>query len=206
MIGIIDYGMGNLSSVQNALKHLEIESRILSAPDQMTGCQRIILPGVGAFGKAMENLSSGGWTDPIGQWAEKGRPLLGICLGMQLLCEESTEFGLTKGLALLPGRVDLMRPEGLTIPHMGWNSLHIVKPHPLLAGVHEGDDVYFVHSYALEGQEDVWLATAEYGSRVPAVIGRGSVAGCQFHPEKSLKPGLAILRAFSDWDGHDQTR
>lgn len=206
MIGIIDYGMGNLSSVQNALRHLGIESRLLSAPDQLPQCQRLILPGVGAFGKAMENLESGGWTDPLLLWAEEGKPLLGICLGMQLLCEESAEFGLTKGLGILPGRVDLMAPQGLTIPHMGWNSLHLVKPHPLLAGVEEGDDVYFVHSYALQGHEEIWLATAEYGTLVPAVIGRGSVAGCQFHPEKSLKPGLAMLEAFSKWDGQDQMR
>jgi len=206
VIGIIDYGMGNLSSVQNALRHLGLDSRLLSSPVGISECQRIILPGVGAFGRAMENLAYGGWIAPLTHWAQEGRPLLGICLGMQLLCEESTEFGRTKGIGLLPGSVDLMAPDGLTIPHMGWNSLHIVRPHPLLAEVHEGDDVYFVHSYALVGQEDVWLATAEYGSRVPAVIGRGSVAGCQFHPEKSLKPGLAILKAFSDWDGQDQTR
>lgn len=201
MIGIIDYGMGNLSSVENALRHLDLPSRLLSTPDEMADCDRIILPGVGAFGRAMENLTAGGWVSPVQDWAAQGRPLLGICLGMQLLAEESTEFGLTKGLSLLPGRIDLMKPEGLVVPHMGWNSLHLVRAHPLLNGVKEGDDVYFVHSYALEGGEDVWLATAEYGGTVPAVVGQGSVAGCQFHPEKSLVPGLAILSAFGVWEG-----
>ena len=201
MIGIIDYGMGNLSSVENALRHLGLPSSLLSTPDEMARCQRVILPGVGAFGRAMENLTAGGWLSPIQAWAAQGRPLLGICLGMQLLAEESTEFGLTKGLCLLPGRIDLMKPEGLVVPHMGWNSLHLLRDHPLLKGVKEGDDVYFVHSYALQGGEESWLATAEYGGVVPAIVGIGSVAGCQFHPEKSLVPGLAILAAFSEWDG-----
>lgn len=201
MIGIIDYGMGNLSSVANALDHLETPNQLLESPDQMVDCDRIILPGVGAFGRAMENLTSRGWVDAIRTWADEQKPLLGICLGMQLLVEESTEFGLTKGLGLIKGRVDLMTPEGLVVPHMGWNSLKIVKNHPLLNEVKEGDDVYFVHSFALKDNRDAWLATSDYGGPVPAVIGRGSVAGTQFHPEKSLAPGLTILKSFSTWDG-----
>lgn len=201
MIGIIDYGMGNLSSVANALDHLEIPNRLLESPNQMVECDRVILPGVGAFGRAMENLNARGWVDVIQGWAEDGKPLLGICLGMQLLADESTEFGLTKGLGLIPGRVDLMVPEGLVVPHMGWNSLSVLQPHPVLAGVNQGDDVYFVHSFALKDNRDCWLATADYGGEVPAVIGKGSVVGTQFHPEKSLAPGLAILKAFSEWDG-----
>ncbi len=201
MIGIVDYGMGNLSSVANALEYCGTLNRVLESPDQMDDCERIILPGVGAFGRAMENLAMGGWVDALRFWASEERPLLGICLGMQLLVDESTEFGLTKGLGLISGRVDLMKPEGLVVPHMGWNSLAIIKPHPLLAGVKNGDDVYFVHSFALKDSPDCWLATADYGGKIPAVIGRGSVAGAQFHPEKSLAPGLAILKAFSVWDG-----
>jgi glutamine amidotransferase len=201
VIGIIDYGMGNLSSVANALDHLEIPNRLLESPYQMVECDRVILPGVGAFGRAMENLHAGGWVDVVHGWAEGGKPLLGICLGMQLLVDESTEFGLTKGLGLISGRVDLMTPEGLVVPHMGWNSLSVLQPHPVLAGVNQGDDVYFVHSFALKDNRDCWLATADYGGEVPAVIGKGNVVGTQFHPEKSLAPGLAILKAFSEWDG-----
>lgn len=201
MIGIIDYGMGNLSSVANALEHLGVTNRLLESPDQMVECDQVILPGVGAFSRAMENLTAGGWVDAVTDWAGEGKPLLGICLGMQLLLEESTEFGLTKGLGLIPGKVDLMTPEGLVVPHMGWNSLSILKHHPVLSGVDEGDDVYFVHSFALKDNRDCWLATADYGGKVPAVIGKGSVVGTQFHPEKSLAPGLAILKAFSVWDG-----
>ncbi len=201
MIGIIDYGMGNLSSVANALDHLEIPNRLLESPKQMVECDRVILPGVGAFGRAMENLTAGGWVDAVHGWAEEGKPLLGICLGMQLLVDESTEFGLTKGLGLISGRVDLMTPEDLVVPHMGWNSLSVLQPHPVLAGVNQGDDVYFVHSFALKDNRDCWLATADYGGEVPAVIGKGNVVGTQFHPEKSLAPGLAILQAFSEWDG-----
>jgi imidazole glycerol-phosphate synthase subunit HisH len=201
VIGIIDYGMGNLSSVANALDHLEIPNRLLESPNQMVECDRVILPGVGAFGRAMENLHAGGWVDVVRGWAGEGKPLLGICLGMQLLVDESTEFGLTKGLGLISGRVDLMTPEDLVVPHMGWNSLSVLQPHPVLAGVNQGDDVYFVHSFALQDNRDCWLATADYGGEVPAVIGKGSVVGTQFHPEKSLAPGLAILQAFSEWDG-----
>lgn len=201
MIGIIDYGMGNLSSVANALDYLNVSNHLLEFPDQMVDCEQIILPGVGAFGRAMENLQAGGWVPALNAWAEDGRPLLGICLGMQLLVDESTEFGLTKGLGLIPGRVDLMKPDGLVVPHMGWNSLSVLQPHPLLAGAVDGDDVYFVHSFALQDNRDCWLATADYGGEVPAVIGKGSVVGAQFHPEKSLAPGLAILKAFSEWDG-----
>lgn len=201
MIGIIDYGMGNLSSVANALDYLGLSSRLLDSPDQMVECDRLILPGVGAFGRAMENLTAGGWVDAVQSWAGEGKPLLGICLGMQLLVDESTEFGLTKGLGLISGRIDLMTPKDLVVPHMGWNSLSVLQQHPLLAGVRDGDDVYFVHSFALKDNRECWLATADYGGEVPAVIGKGNVAGTQFHPEKSLAPGLAILKSFSEWDG-----
>jgi imidazole glycerol-phosphate synthase subunit HisH len=201
MVGIIDYGMGNLSSVQNALASLGSQSEVFGDPTSLSRFDRVILPGVGAFGQASANLLREGWVGPVRGWVAAGKPLLGICLGMQLFAERGLEFGDHKGLGLVQGVVDLMAPSGLAVPHMGWNSLRVVRPHPLLEGMQEGDDVYFVHSYAFQpGLLDA-VAVCDYGGEFPAVVAKGSAFGCQFHPEKSQSPGLEILDRFLVWDG-----
>lgn len=201
MVGIIDYGMGNLQSVGNALASLGAESEVFAAPSEMARFNRVILPGVGAFGQAMDNLRAGGWEQPIRDWVGAGRPLLGICLGMQLFAERGLEFGDHRGLGIVSGTVELMKPEGLAVPHMGWNSLRVVAGHPLLEGIGPQDDVYFVHSYAFQpGLADA-VALCDYGGEFPAVVAAGSAFGCQFHPEKSQAPGLRILSRFLAWDG-----
>lgn len=197
MIAIIDYGAGNLFSVQNALNYLGIDSKITSDKQEIINADRLILPGVGAFGDAMYKLSKSELVDTVKSEAVK-KPFLGICLGMQLLFEKSFEFGEHEGLGLIKGSVKLMRPDGnLAVPQMGWNALEYNRKCPLLNGVDEGQYVYFVHSYAADcASEDVY-AYVDYGGRVPALVGNGTVYGAQFHPEKSGETGLEILRRFS---------
>lgn len=198
MIAIIDYGAGNLFSVQNALNYLGLENKITSDKQEIVNADRIILPGVGAFGDAMEKLNNSGLIDTIKNEALK-KPFLGICLGMQLLFRKSFEFGEFDGLGLINGSVRLMKPEGgLSVPQMGWNALEYNKPCKLLNGIDEGKYVYFVHSYAADcAVEDVY-AYADYGGKVPALVGNGTVYGAQFHPEKSGEIGLCILKNFAD--------
>jgi glutamine amidotransferase len=200
MIGIIDYGMGNLQSVQNALDSLDIASAILESPEDAGSCDRLILPGVGAFGHAIANLKKAGWIEPIRSWAADGKPFLGICLGMQLLAEKGTEFGDNEGLGLIPGLISHLEAGTLVVPHMGWNSLSQISSHPVLQGVAEGSDVYFVHSFAFRTESEHVAAWCDYGERFAAIVAKGSVIGTQFHPEKSQAPGLAILRAFASWN------
>ncbi len=196
--------MGNLHSVSKALERLELEYVLTDDIEQLKKADGLLLPGVGAFPDAMKTLNEMGMTEFLRDWAESGKPLLGICLGMQLLFEESTEHGETKGLALLPGRVDRFvghNANGITykVPHMGWNKLTFRQPeNHLLTDVEEGH-VYFVHSYVVKTEaEDVLIATSEYDVTVPAVVGRGNVLGTQFHPEKSSDVGMAILRNFGE--------
>lgn len=200
MIGVIDYGMGNLHSVCNALNHIGVSCEVFRDPDGTGRYSGLILPGVGAFPDAMRALDDSGMADRIRACARDGQPLLGICLGMQLLFEESTEFGTTRGLCLIPGRVTLIQAPGLKIPHMGWNSLHLCAPDdPLAAHLKEGDYVYFVHSYKAETAPENLVAVTEYGQTVPALVraaGR-NVYGAQFHPEKSHGTGLGILKDFT---------
>lgn len=199
MIGIIDYGLGNLQSVQNALASLELTSEIIDDPSQAEGHDRLILPGVGAFGHAMTNLRKKQWETFLRAWAEDQKPLLGICLGMQLLGERGLEFGDNEGLGLIPGLISLLETEKV-VPHMGWNSLIDIRlEHPVLSQLKEGDDVYFVHSYAFRTEPGNVLAWCDYGEKFPAIVGSGSVIGTQFHPEKSQVPGLSILKAFASW-------
>lgn len=198
MIAIIDYGAGNLFSVQNALNYLKLENRITSDKEEIVNADRIILPGVGAFGDAMEKLNDSGLVDTIKNEALK-KPFLGICLGMQLLFQKSFEFGEFDGLGLINGSVKLMKPEGgLSVPQMGWNALEYNKPCELLKGIDEGKYVYFVHSYAADCAEEDVYAYADYGGKVPALVGNGTVYGAQFHPEKSGEIGLGILRNFAE--------
>ncbi|MFP5112678.1 imidazole glycerol phosphate synthase subunit HisH [Bacillaceae bacterium C204] len=197
MIGIVDYGMGNLFSVSKALERLGAEYFISADKGQLLAADALLLPGVGSFRDAMERLP----VETIKEFVASGKPLLGICLGMQLLFENSEENGPTKGLGLLPGSVRRFpgkTPEGQTykVPHMGWNRLEFVQASPLLNNLEE-DYVYFVHSYYVNAENsDVLLAKANYNEQVSAVVGRNNIFGMQFHPEKSSKLGMALLANF----------
>ncbi|WP_017726309.1 imidazole glycerol phosphate synthase subunit HisH [Halalkalibacterium ligniniphilum] len=202
MIGIIDYGMGNLHSVSKALERLDFDYFISEKVEELKKADGLILPGVGSFRDAMTILNEKGLTAFMKGWAEEGKPLLGICLGMQLLFEESEENGQTEGLALLQGHVKRfsgVAEDGTSykVPHMGWNRLAFLQSdHPLLQGVEEGH-VYFVHSYVVKTEAtDVLLATSSYYETVPAVVGKSNVLGTQFHPEKSSDVGMSILRNY----------
>ncbi|MCM3718268.1 imidazole glycerol phosphate synthase subunit HisH [Fictibacillus phosphorivorans] len=203
MIGIIDYGMGNLHSVCSALKRIDQPYILSGNPEELHETDGLLLPGVGSFKDAMNELQETGLIDFIKKETENGKTLMGICLGMQLLFEESTENGLTKGLGLLPGRVERFNgvtAEGKTykVPHMGWNNLHFLqKEQPLLTGLDEGY-VYFVHSYVVQTEDrSVLAAAAHYEDvEVPAVVGRGQIMGTQFHPEKSSETGMGMLKNF----------
>jgi len=197
VIAIIDYGMGNLHSVSKAVERLGCEAVVTSDPQAILAADGAILPGVGAFGDAMANLRETGLVDTVKAYAASGKPFLGICLGMQLLFTESEEHGEHRGLDLLPGRV--VRFQGdYKVPHMGWNELTFKQESPLFEGVEPGH-VYFVHSYhALPERESDLLAVTDYHRPVTAIVGRGSVFGMQFHPEKSGELGMALLRKFTD--------
>lgn len=197
MIAIIDYGAGNLFSVQNALNFLGIENIITKDKSDIEKADKLILPGVGAFPDAMRMLSDAGLIDVIKEQV-KTKPLMGICLGMQMLFEKSYEFGETEGLGLIPGTVELMKPENdLLIPHIGWNALEKNEECSLLQNVEEGDYVYFVHSFAAVTDSKNVAAYCDYGMKVPGLVAKDNVYGCQFHPEKSGKTGLDILKNFA---------
>ena len=199
MIAIVDYGVGNLFSLLSSLRGLDLEAEVTGDAGRLRAADRIILPGVGAFGDARAKLDATGLVPVIQEEAEK-KPLLGICLGMQLLFEKSLEYGEYAGLGLIPGVVRPIAghvPQNLKIPHIGWNALHLSQPtHPLLANTQDGDCVYFVHSYYADTPARYILATAEYGAPLTAAVANGNVLGCQFHPEKSGPVGLGILQAF----------
>ena len=197
MTAIIDYGAGNLFSVKNALDFLGVENIITKNPDDLIAADRLILPGVGAFPDAMRMLNESGLVEVIKEQVQK-KPLLGICLGMQMLFEKGYEFGETDGLGLIKGSVKLMHPEGnLPVPHIGWNALEKNEPCRLLDRCADGEYVYFVHSFAAECDSKNVAAYCDYGMKVPALVFEGNVYGAQFHPEKSGKVGLDILRCFA---------
>ena len=201
MIGIIDYGVGNLFSLRSSFAAIGAEAIVSRDPELLAGCERIVLPGVGAFGDAARLLRESGMRDFVLSAAREGKPLLGICLGMQLLFERSLEYGDHEGLGLIPGTVRPISeviPAGLKIPHIGWNALHLVGDCPIFRYVKEGDFVYFVHSYHGADCEASTVATTEYGAPLCAAVASGRVYGCQFHPEKSGAVGLSILRAFAE--------
>ena len=201
MIAICDYDAGNIRSVQRACTHLGYEYTLTRDRKEILAADHVILPGVGAFGDAAEKLRRKGMDQALLEAAGNGTPLLGICLGMQLLFERSYEYGVHRGLGLLPGEVRPISeriPSGLKIPQMGWNALKIYRNSPLFRYIHEGDYVYFVHSYAAVGCGDALLAATEYGAELTACAGKENVFGCQFHPEKSGSVGLNILRGFSE--------
>jgi imidazole glycerol-phosphate synthase subunit HisH len=197
MIALIDYGISNLRSVQKAFEHLNTEVTLADTPDRLAQADRLILPGVGAFPAGMKGLQERGLIDPIKQAARDGKPLIGICLGMQLLFESSDEMGETQGLGLLPGRVTRLVESGLKVPHMGWNQLDVVRDHSLVRDLVSGSYAYFVHSYAIYPEDQsVVLATTDYGGPFASIVGRGKMCGLQFHPEKSQAVGLRLLKNF----------
>ncbi|CAA7602407.1 Imidazole glycerol phosphate synthase subunit HisH [hisH] [Acididesulfobacillus acetoxydans] len=196
MIGIIDYGRGNLRSVEKALAATGFEAEILTDPAALPRVGGLILPGVGAFADAMAALRQLGWVEPLVNYARSGAPFLGICLGMQVLFELGEEHGAHEGLGLLPGRV-VKFPPGRKIPHMGWNTVHWERDNNLVQGIPAESWFYFVHSfYVSTPDESVVVGRSEYGVAFPALVGRGNIWGTQFHPEKSSRWGLKILENF----------
>jgi len=204
MIAIVAYGVGNLFSLQSSFAHIEQEAVVTSDPLVIDTADKIVLPGVGAFEDAAAKLRASGLDSVVCDQARQGKPLLGICLGMQMLFEKSYEYGEHKGLGLLQGSVVPMKgvlSADLSVPHIGWNALHLVNPTcPLFAHIQEGDFVYFVHSFFAVNCDDSLAATTEYDIEMTAAVSKGNIFGCQFHPEKSGEVGLQILRAFSEME------
>ena len=202
MIAIVDYGVGNLFSLRSSFSMIGAEAVVTGDAAVLRDAERLILPGVGAFEDAARKLREAGLAEVVTGEARRGKYILGICLGMQLLFDESHEFGVHRGLGLIPGQVVDMTPvipPGLKVPQIGWNALHLTAPeHPLWKYIRPDDHVYFVHSYYAAGCEPYVLATTEYGAELTAAAGRDNVLGCQFHPEKSGPVGLSILRAFCE--------
>ena len=201
MIVLVDYGVGNLFSLQSSFAAIGVQAVTTADPQAVANAERILLPGVGAFADAARKLRESGLADAVVQAARRGTPILGICLGMQLLFDKSMEYGEHEGLGLIKGVVRPIAdavPDGLKIPHIGWNALKLEKPSALFKYIKEGDCVYFVHSYYAADCDGAVTATAEYGAPLTASVECGNIYGCQFHPEKSGDVGLNILRAFCE--------
>ena len=198
-LGVVDYGMGNLRSVLNALNEVGQEAALIAAPEEVAACDKIIIPGVGAFSEAMANLRGSGMDAALQDYVTRGNPLLGICLGMQLICKKSHEDGEHLGLGWIDAEVRHFPPRpGLKVPHMGWNAIESERDHPLLADVAPGADVYFVHSYYVDcADARDSLGVTEYGIDFTSVVGHDNVYGMQFHPEKSQHVGMQLLRNFA---------
>lgn len=201
MIAVIDYGVGNLFSLVSSVKKVGAKAVVTSDPEVIKKADKLILPGVGAFGDAAEKLKGSGLFELVKSEAGIGKPLLGICLGMQLLFEKSYEYGCHEGLGLIKGNIVPIKGavDGkFKIPHIGWNALHITENSPIFKYINDGDFVYFVHSFYAETEDSALIATAEYGKELTAAVGKGNIFGCQFHPEKSGNVGLNILKAFCE--------
>lgn len=200
-IAIIDYGVGNLFSLQSSFAAIGEQAQVTEDPAAVAAAARLVLPGVGAFADAAERLRASGMDRALREALDRGATLLGVCLGMQLLFDESFEYGRHAGLGLIPGTVrpiaEMIPPE-LKIPHIGWNALRFPRESPLFRHIREGDHVYFVHSYAAVDCDASVIATTDYGATLTAAVQRGRVFGCQFHPEKSGDVGLRILKAFCE--------
>lgn len=195
MIAIVDYGMGNLKSVTNAFRKLDAPITITRDPAVIRDAAAIVLPGVGAFGKCMQNLRSYGLIELLQEVIASGKRYLGICLGMQILLESSEEAPGVRGLGVIRGRV-VRFSRNLKVPHMGWNSVNVVKPSAILEGIPTGSHFYFVHSYYPEPAEEVAATTTDYGLQFVSALEKDNVFACQFHPEKSQRVGLQLLRNF----------
>jgi glutamine amidotransferase len=201
MIAIVDYGVGNLYSLEQSFKAIGAEVAVTADPECLKNADKILLPGVGAFGDAAQKLRDSGMAEAVLKEAAEGKPLMGICLGMQLLFDRGYEYGDHAGLGLIHGEVRPISeviPKNLKIPHMGWNALDFTRESKLFAKIKNGDYVYFVHSYYAANCGEDTIATAEYGAPLTAAVEKDNVFGCQFHPEKSGEIGLEILRAFSE--------
>ena len=202
MVAIIDYGVGNLFSLKSSFAAIGAEAVVSADPDVLRSADRLILPGVGAFGDAEAKLRESGLDKVLLEEVAKGKPLMGICLGMQMLFDVSFEYGEHKGLGLISGEIKPIAdviPEGLPIPQIGWNALCFKgEKHPIFKYINDGDCVYFVHSYYGANCDESVIAYTEYGAYLTAAVGKGNVCGCQFHPEKSGKVGLSILKAFCE--------
>lgn len=200
-IGILDYGMANLRSVQKGFERVGHAAQIITEPGQIDSCERFVLPGVGAFADAMRALRERGFDGAIRRHIDRGRPFLGICLGLQLLFDVGEEDGEWRGLGVLPGRCvrfDVDVRLGLKVPHMGWNALRFVRPSPLLRGLDDGAHVYFVHGYhVVPAERDVIATTTDYGGEFVSSVWRDRLVATQFHPEKSQRVGLAMLANFA---------
>jgi imidazole glycerol-phosphate synthase subunit HisH len=195
-IAIIDYGVGNLRSVEKGIEHVGGNCKVINSPDGLSTADKIVLPGVGAFGYAMDKLKQAGFIEPLKEMISKDVPLLGICLGKQLLVDASEESPDATGLGCISGKV-VRFPEGEKVPHIGWNQVSIVEETPLLRGVPDGSYFYFVHSYFAQPHDGSHVvATSDYGSKFPCIIAKGNVFGVQFHPEKSQEMGLLILKNY----------
>lgn len=204
MIAIADYGVGNLFSLKSSFAAIGASAVVTSDKAEIEKADRIILPGVGAFGDASKKLSESGLGDVLINEAAKGKPIMGICLGMQLLFDKSYEYGEYKGLGLIHGNIKPISdviPNNLKIPHIGWNELSFKKESPINKYINDGDFVYFVHSFYAADCDEYTVATAEYGAPLTATVQNKNVFGCQFHPEKSGETGLKILRAFTETEG-----
>ncbi|MBR2722589.1 MAG: imidazole glycerol phosphate synthase subunit HisH [Clostridia bacterium] len=204
MIAIVDYGVGNLFSLKSSLAAIGQEAVVTADREILAAASHVILPGVGAFGDAAKKLRDTGLDRVVIELAKQGKPLLGICLGMQMLLERSFEYGEHEGLGLIKGEIRPIEetvPKGLKIPHIGWNALQLRGENPIFKYIKDGDFVYFVHSYHGVACGDCVIATAEYGATLTAAVAFGNVYGCQFHPEKSGEVGLSILRAFCETEG-----
>jgi len=196
MIGIIDYGMGNLASVEKAFEAVGHTAQIIRTPQAISDCDQLVLPGVGAFGSAMENLHHMDLLGSLSAAVAEGKPLLGICLGMQLLFRESEEHGLHEGLGVFDGRVRRL-PAEVKVPHIGWNQVRIARESALLEGIPDSSFFYFVQSYVVDpDDEDLVAGTTDYGERFVSMVARENVFGVQFHPEKSQQVGLQMLKNF----------
>lgn len=204
MTGIVDYGVGNLFSLRSSFSAIGIDAQISGDPCAIRSWDKIVLPGVGAFGDAADKLSACGLSDLLREEAKKGKPVLGICLGMQLLFEKSEEYGEHEGLGLIEGTVKPIAPlipEGYKVPHIGWNALRFPSDRPvspLFRYIREGDYVYFVHSFSGQNCAESLIADTEYGAWLTAAVAKDNIYGCQFHPEKSGEVGLRILKAFAE--------
>lgn len=196
MIALVDYGAGNVRSVQKALAAVGAEVQLARGPEPILEAEKVVLPGVGAFGDCMAGLRQAGVVEALRRTVAEGRPLLGICVGMQVLFEYGEEMGRYDGLGFLPGRAMRFALKGLKIPHTGWNQIEQVRPTALLDGLRPGAWAYFNHAYYCQVQDEQVLAATGYGGRFASVVGQGSIYGIQFHPEKSQKVGLQILRNF----------